>query len=129
MPEIEVSVSGPLFNGLGAAAARDLVHDIRHEVSRQVLADVHHVLNARIQHPTPYYETQINIREGPDVDIVNDRRIVYGPWLEGTSRRNQTTRFKGYHAFRLARQASVAKVPRLVQAAARRAVARMGGTP
>ena len=25
---------------------------------------------------------------------------VYGPWLEGTSSRNQTTRFKGYAAFR-----------------------------
>jgi hypothetical protein len=30
---------------------------------------------------------------------------VYGPWLEGVGSRNNTTRFKGYHAFRNAAQA------------------------
>ena len=30
-----------------------------------------------------------------------DDRGVKGPWLEGVSRRNSSTRFKGYHTFRL----------------------------
>ena len=50
-----------------------------------------------------------NQRQG-DVQIIHDRRIVYGPWLEGVSRRNQTTRFKGYHSFRRATQAVLPKV-------------------
>src|SRR3546814_20243239 len=29
----------------------------------------------------------------------------YGPWLEGVGSRNNTTRFKGYHAFRKAADA------------------------
>ena len=31
---------------------------------------------------------------------IDDGGVVYGPWLEGTSTRNATTRFKGYGAFR-----------------------------
>jgi len=32
--------------------------------------------------------------------ITDGGKKVYGPWLEGTSSRNQTTRFKGYQSFR-----------------------------
>ena len=31
------------------------------------------------------------------------RGVTWAPWLEGTTRRNQTTRFKGYHLFRKTR--------------------------
>jgi len=34
------------------------------------------------------------------VGKIHDSGVVYGPWLEGTSARNQTTRFKGYAQFR-----------------------------
>lgn len=32
--------------------------------------------------------------------LITDGGTEYGPWLEGASRRNQSTRFKGYHSFR-----------------------------
>jgi hypothetical protein len=32
--------------------------------------------------------------------VITDGKVVYGRWLEGVSSRNQTTRFKGYFAFR-----------------------------
>jgi len=35
--------------------------------------------------------------------IVVDSNVVYGPWLEGVSSRNQATRFKGYAIFRRTR--------------------------
>ena len=35
---------------------------------------------------------------------IDDGGVRYGPWLEGTSSRNQSTRFKGYGAFRLVGQ-------------------------
>ena len=31
---------------------------------------------------------------------IDDGGVVYGPWLEGTSTRNATTRFRGYGSFR-----------------------------
>lgn len=35
---------------------------------------------------------------------IHDSGVVYGPWLEGTSSRNKTTRFKGYSSFRKVKQ-------------------------
>lgn len=32
--------------------------------------------------------------------LITDGGVIYGPWLEGTSSRNETTRFKGYASFR-----------------------------
>jgi len=32
--------------------------------------------------------------------LITDGGVVYGPWLEGISSRNMTTRFKGYMTFR-----------------------------
>ena len=84
-------------------------------------------LDTSIRHPTPYYETQINIRDQGDASVVNDRGIVYGPWLEGTGSRNRTTRFKGYASFRRATATLQGQVPRLVQVVLRRYLAKMGG--
>ena len=36
--------------------------------------------------------------------IIHDSKVIYGPWLEGISSRNQTSRFKGYSLFRKAHQ-------------------------
>lgn len=104
---IEVTISGPLFDGTTQRQLERAAQEIEYEIATQVLADIHWTLNRRIQHPTPYYETQIVIQRVQQDLVVHDRGVVYGPWLEGVSFRNQATRFKGYHAFREAwREAS-----------------------
>lgn len=109
-----VTVSGPLLTGMGPVLAQAFLSEATYVVAGQVLADVHLVLNQSIKHPTPYYETQIMMeRKGVNM-IVHDRGIVYGPWLEGTSHRNQTTRFKGYAAFRKATATAQQKAGLLV---------------
>ena len=61
--------------------------------------------------------------------IVHDNNVVYGPWLEGISSRNDQTRFKGYRMFRNARQ----KVGEIAKAVAKKrineAVRELGGGP
>jgi hypothetical protein len=58
-----------------------------------------------LQNPTGYYESRIQTDRSSSGWEVNDgRRVVYGPWLEGTGSRNKTTRFKGYRTFRLIKQ-------------------------
>lgn len=91
-------MDGTADEAVKAALERALV-----VIGDQVSSDVHTVLNARIQHPTPYYETQIIAQMLGGSMVVHDRDIVYGPWLEGVSQRNATTSFKGYHAFETAR--------------------------
>lgn len=97
---MEVTISGPLFTGATQRRFDQATQEIEYAIATQVLADVHWTLNRRIQHPTPYYETQITMQRVQHDLVVHDRGIVYGPWLEGVSFRNQATRFKGYHAFR-----------------------------
>lgn len=105
MIDIHVSLHGPVAEGYATEIVDDMVDDLVWEVGSQGLANVNTVLNASIQHPTPYYETQTTLNWGVYAGaganvIVHDRGIVYGPWLEGIGSRNfPKTSFKGYHAF------------------------------
>lgn len=116
------TVSGPFFH-TAPSVMRAMCDDIEHTVGAQALSEVHNILNTKIQHATPYYETQIRITNQRDSVVVDDRGVVYGPWLEGVGSRNGATRFRGYHAFRNATQI----VEKLALPLAERAVARWIG--
>lgn len=53
---------------------------------------------------TPYYRIQVRADPFGQGWRIHDNGVVYGPWLEGTSRRNARSRFKGYATFRRIRQ-------------------------
>jgi hypothetical protein len=95
-----------IITGLNADMFDRCAVEIRDELAAIAIADVHRTLDSRIQHPTPYYETQVTNDVHGNERWVHDRGVVYGPWLEGTSRRNRATRFRGYHAFALAEAAT-----------------------
>lgn len=102
--KITLRQSGPLFDGRAAAATDAYMAEAQRAVAGQGLANVHHLLDASIKHPTPYYETQLTIQRVAATLVVHDRKIIYGPWLEGVGERNKTSRFKGYHHWRLSTQ-------------------------
>ena len=58
---------------------------------------------------------------------VDDNKVEYGPWLEGTSSRNQTTRFKGYHLWRRTQQMIEKRLPGILQKKLGRAIKELGG--
>ena len=112
----EASYSGPLFDGKVSADAERFLAEAITEVANQGKSEVMTLENATFKHPTPYYEPQTDIRRvDPTTNVINDRGIIYGAWLEGTSSRNQTTRFKGYANYRRATQALDHKAADLVQ--------------
>lgn len=128
MYTIEITASGPLFDGQWQPALDEWVWDAVQEVGAQALANWHHNLDQSIRHPTPYYETQlVSELAAPDVDIVHDRGIIYGPWLEGTGSRNATTRFKGYFAQRRAAQQLEGQLDRVLAPVTARLVRRLNG--
>ena len=47
--------------------------------------------------------------------VIRDGNVIYGPWLEGIGSRNITTRFKGYHSFRLTAQELQQEAPKIVR--------------
>ena len=59
--------------------------------------------------------------------VIHDGDVIYGPWLEGTSSRNQTTRFKGYGMFRKTRDWLQRRAKSVVEPHIRRAMRKMNG--
>ena len=118
--DIEVTLTGPLFSGAAQSVLKDIGHQAQVEVGNAALERVQYFLDRQIRHPTPYYETQIIQQTQGQFEVVHDRGIVYGPWLEGTSSRNSSTRFKGYASFRKATQ----DVEQLAPAIVSRVIAR-----
>ncbi len=101
MADKDVECSGPLFDGRAQAAAQHLVRAMSDTLGRRGKAMVLERLGQVIKHPTGYYESQVRTEAQGSVDtVITDGGVIYGPWLEGTSSRNETTRFKGYHTFR-----------------------------
>lgn len=105
MYRVDVDVRGPLFDGRTDAAisagASDAVWEIA-KVGRGMLG-VEFLWT--FKNPTGYYESQtIAERVTPELAIIHDSDVVYGPWLEGIGSRNYpVTSFKGYSNWRRVR--------------------------
>lgn len=97
---VYVDVHGPIFNGMAEAELKVMMRDVVEAVTAQGVDDIHAHLPGVLQHPTGTYEASV-VGTVPRTRgrIFSD--LVYSAWLEGTSRRNQSTRFKGYHTFRI----------------------------
>lgn len=59
----------------------------------------------------------------------NIKGVVWTPWLEGTSQRNESTGFKGYHMFRKTRLALQKRAPEVGQRELDRIMPEIGGGP
>lgn len=100
-----MSTSGPLFDGTAKKVLGEMATEtaglLGREGKRRWLAG----LDATLRRPTGAYHDRITLY-GPVTGQarVHDQRGIYGPWLEGTSSRNKTTRFKGYANARHAAQ-------------------------
>lgn len=90
----EVETSGPVFHPeLPVMVMLDgVAEDVANFVEALWLTN----LNASIRVNRGVYVSNINVRREQDGYLVNDNGVAYGPWLEGVSTRNQTTRFSGY---------------------------------
>lgn len=114
MAEFRLSVrsamqyDGPLFDLRARRTFRDFQNELEDEAAEWTLHHIQGTFHAEFKNPTGYYESNVrvhNTNSGPEVWDGGMAGPVYGPWLEGIGSRNNTTRFKGYHAFRLAAQA------------------------
>lgn len=122
---VTVRTHGPFFSGVAEHAITEGLAEAVWQVGAQGYANVMTILNQRIKHPTPYYETQVIAERSADTVVVHDRGIIYGPWLEGVGSRNRTTRFKGYHAFREGTQELQHQAASVAEHALRPYIARM----
>lgn len=119
---IDVTCSGPLFDGRAAQYIAEGTRAARDDLVARGLVIVRALFAASIRFPTGRFAGSITtteqsvtystaghhkvytmpvVVEDPATDtVVTTDLATYGPWLEGTGSRNQTTRFKGYFGYR-----------------------------
>lgn len=95
---------GPLFDGTAARVIAAYCDDAEQAIADEGVNMIRARIASSARHRTGYYESHVQTDRSAGDQLINDHNVVYGPWLEGTSHRNQLTRFKGYHAFRLTAQ-------------------------
>lgn len=108
-------VKGPVVEGKTAPLVKAMIRDVDRAVAEDTRDRWYRNLRGSIRHWTGKYGRRVVVKHGPKQSLVTDNRAVQGPWLEGVSRRNRSTRFKGYSAQRRARQAANANAKRLAE--------------
>lgn len=102
MADVDITISGPLFDGRAARELADYCDQAREDIAEFGEEYLLTLTGEFFKNPTPYYETRVTTeRASADVSRVHDQGVVYGPWLEGVGSRNfPVTRFKGYGHWR-----------------------------
>jgi len=133
MPTTKVTLTGPVFNGEAAAAAA--------EFTRALSAEIAEIARDWIKLDTQRMDKSGRGGTGAAAGGVKlagsgDNWVISGgisegnyawPWLEGTSRRNKSTQFAGYHTFRRTRARMRRQVTPYAQAELQAFIGRMGG--
>lgn len=103
-----VKVTGPFFDGRAAAAMVDYMAEVERVVADAGIdnlrdgTSVFRYEGGKRTSWAPWRSRLESKRQTIGIRVMNP--AIYTPWLEGTSRMNQLTSFKGYHLFRNAAQ-------------------------
>jgi len=104
----KVTASGPIFNGSAKGVLRDAERAMSEKAAKAAQRHIQTIgrrdFRYHVKPATHFYENNIEVDRVADGHLVHANQVIYGPWIEGTSSRNQSTRFKGYHLFRRAAQ-------------------------
>lgn len=101
MPDT-VEFIGPYFDSRYDAAAVHMDRQIEDDVAQHGAEIVRGNMATSIRVDGPGYASRhvtVDRATSQGADVYDDN-AVYGPWLEGTGSRNETTRFKGYASIR-----------------------------
>lgn len=97
---VSVEYKGPVFDGRAEEAVQDAIDAIEQKTAEFGAAIIRARMDQTFRVQTPYYRPLNQARRDPPGWKISDTGVVYGPWLEGISERNRTTRFKGYSNYR-----------------------------
>lgn len=115
MLDVDIQVTGPVFTGAADGIIDDYMKEAKQEIAQEGENLIGIWLDLVLQNPTGFYESQIVTSFVSEDPVLDDSGVVYGPWLEGVGSRNATTRFKGYHTFRVVAQDLQDAAPRIAE--------------
>lgn len=105
----QVNVRGPLFDGRDVPILRRFNEDAKQLVAKAGEEQIRQRVTRRAKHPTGkpggHFAVGVVTKDFAKGRTITAEypQILRGPWLEGVSVRNQSTRFKGWRMFRLTR--------------------------
>jgi hypothetical protein len=128
---IQVDLGGPIFSGQDRPIIRAAFKDAKQTLAKWGQDQVQALARKKPKHPKGRFADSITIFDyKKGLTIAPDYpQVLYGPWLEGVSARNETTRFKGYRMFKLVRGRMKKQMTELVQGRFARAVDELNGGP
>lgn len=132
---IETRREGPLFDGRAEEAVQDFLRSTVREVA-EIGRDWVRIealgMDRSGRGGTGKAAAGVELVHRDRVSVIRGgiREGEYAwPWLEGSSLRNQSSSFKGYHTFRRTRLRLRRKATPLAQARLEEFIGRMGGAP
>ena len=117
-------MKGAFLEGRDTQIIRKFFDDAKKLISKTGEEEIKQRIGARAQHPTGDFAGAVitkDFKKGRTI-TAEYPQILRGPWLEGTSTRNQSTRFKGYRLFRLTYRRLRKNVSQLVRGLFERAM-------
>jgi hypothetical protein len=133
MPTTKITLTGPLFNGQASIAARDFTRALSAEIG-EIARDWIKLDTARMDKSgrggTGAAAGGVKLSgEGANWTVSGgiSKGVYAWPWLEGVSKRNQSTQFAGYHTFRRTRARMRTQVKPYAEAELAKFIERMGG--
>jgi hypothetical protein len=94
-----VKTSGPLFDGRAERALNDFIREFAEGYAAAINQELQRQFRSNFKNSTGRYESQVRTRRlGVGKSGVTSNS-PYGAWLEGASRRNRISTFKGYRTF------------------------------
>lgn len=127
--DVAADVRGIVLEGRGGPVMREFFRDAKKLVAESGRDEIKQRASSAPRHPSGAFSKSIVIKDlakGQTV-MADYPQTLYGPWLEGTSTRNEHTRFKGYRMFKLTRGRLRKNVGPLVRELFDQAVANLRG--
>ena len=131
MPSFTVTAradySGPLFSGMAPEDVRAWADGVKEDIAQEGVNELKSFVMNKTGRATGHYQSMITTTKIGYNDILIHDPVVYGPWLEGTSERNRSTRFRGYRLWRLTKQRLEGKVKAIAERHMQALITRLGG--
>ena len=97
---VTIPHTGPLFSAASGALFQRAREDIVQTLAEMAVERLTSAFPTGVPVQSGNYRRNIHATVNGAEAAVDDSGVIYGPWLEGTGSRNETTRFKGYSTFR-----------------------------
>lgn len=128
---VDCRVDGPLANGDADKAAEEWATNTTQAIADKGVELLRAFPMNRTGRAHGAFENALKVtRVSPTQTRIpgpQERGVAWSPWLEGTSKRNDSTGFKGYGLFRKTRLQLQKMAPGIAQAELEKVLPRMGG--